>query len=230
MGMAFLHDIWGMLENTSVKYLDWPRFCSWIAEVGSGGLFSWFNKRSLIHGNSAFQCSYVFGHKTRNNNDQKFVKPILEMRDIDQVNYRVILGQFAKLWDSATYLSNKLAKITWITCPASILDGLHPVKTSCKDQFIHNPVVASQVHWKCTRKTFISFISRHYIFKAERWFLSWITISPENNTMIIQDVHFNNSVFRLVISFETVSSMSLISKMGLTNFWSLLFRVLWPKT
>ena len=28
MGMPFLHDIWGMLENTSVKYLDWPLFCS----------------------------------------------------------------------------------------------------------------------------------------------------------------------------------------------------------
>ena len=74
-------------------------------------MFSGLNKRSLIHGNSVFQCSYVFGHKTRNNNDQKFVKPILEMRDIDQVNYRVILGQFAKLSDSAIYLSNKLAKI-----------------------------------------------------------------------------------------------------------------------
>ena len=101
----FPYNIWDILVNMSVKYLDLPCFCTGIVEVRSWGLFSSPDIRSLNRRDFTFYCSYGLGHKTRTNNDQKFVKPILQMRDIELVNLRASFEWFAKFWDSATYLS-----------------------------------------------------------------------------------------------------------------------------
>ena len=56
------------------------------------------------NGDSAFQCSYVFGRKIRSNDDEKVVKPILEIRDID-----------TSVSKKSTRLNTKLLKLTsWI--------------------------------------------------------------------------------------------------------------------
>ena len=78
----FIGYIWDILESTPIKYLD----CTWIfaemAEDQSQCTFFSFDQEWSNNWNLVIHWCYGFAHKTRTKNDQKAVKPILELGGI----------------------------------------------------------------------------------------------------------------------------------------------------
>ena len=94
-GHAFLRYIMNM-ESISVKKLDLPFFCSELVEHQSCSTFLWNYMRTLNLQYPTFLCPYIFGRQSWTNNDQTFVKPILEMGDIDESVLTDIISLNAK--------------------------------------------------------------------------------------------------------------------------------------